>query len=137
MSDVDEEAVARISNFVLDGVEREDVFAQALEPSKVVKAAKRVTKAEKKAQSVADEPTHDVRKMSGQQIQELALQNLVNELHNGSGVAASKELLSFTENVYVSTNADLEGMTSAELLEALDGLRVELQHIVNKESVGI
>jgi hypothetical protein len=130
---IDEAEVTRIADFVLEGVSHDDVQAEALAPRK---AAKRRTKAELKAEAEVV-PVYDVKTMSPQELQELALQNLVNELANGSGVAASKELLSFTEDVYVSSNKDLEGMAPEELLGAMDALRLELQHIINKETIGI
>lgn len=89
-----------------------------------------------KVESESELVVRDVRDMSPQEFQELALQALVNRVEGGD-VSAAKELLSFTENVYVSSNQDLEEMSPKELLVELESLGVELRHIVNKESVGL
>jgi len=128
---IDEEAVSRMTDFILEDTSSDEIKAKALEPRTRAKQAMKSAKVEEPAVQM-----HDIKNMSPQELQEVALQNLVNEVGKGS-VPASKELLSFTENVYVSSNQDLEGMTSEELLNELDVLRSELQHIVNKEAVGI
>ena len=141
---MDDIELIRLAELVVEdagGIPEDKTFDPLLQASVPAPDRKTNPNPPKRRRKVKVEPeselvVRDVRDMSPQEFQELALQALVNRVEGGD-VSAAKELLSFTENVYVSSNQDLEEMSPKELLVELESLGVELRHIVNKESVGL
>lgn len=141
--DANAEAKAvRLSEFLIEDDEPKPPDPPKAGPAKKVKKVAGIDKPAPVKRKVGGDDVqvaaqvYDVKNMSPQEMQELALQALVNEVAAGS-VSASKQLLDFTEDIYVASNSDLEGMTPPELMEELKVLQVELQHIINKETVGV